>query len=327
MSPAKHRAPAMSDLLRGVNLPPLYNTQALEVRHQVVDGHTTLLRWSGVCTAQERILMREDVPAVFVTIPLVGSPSIEMFEERSSECHVLKEGLVTLSRNFERITALHHNAQFDCLSVSVPFDKFHSMFETPLFDGETKPPSTDRFFKEAVSGRDFSLCVDAIARELSLDTSIRSGNSLWWEGQTLVFLGLLMEIFFSPGKGFLTKIRSERSALLKVRDMLLSDLSSPPTLSSLSMACGISVIRIKRGFPHHFGRTVYDLFQEERMMEARRLLRRPGASVSEVASRLGYSNFSHFSAAFRKYCGVNPSEFMSGRRARALREVDANVTS
>ncbi|BBI91623.1 transcriptional regulator AraC family [Serratia symbiotica] len=45
------------------------------------------------------------------------------------------------------------------------------------------------------------------------------------------------------------------------------------------------------------------------MQEARRRLANGNASVMTVAADLGYTNASHFSVAFQKQFGVNPSTF------------------
>jgi AraC family transcriptional regulator len=98
----------------------------------------------------------------------------------------------------------------------------------------------------------------------------------------------------------------ERQQLLSARERLLSDLSNPPTIEQLAREAGLNQLKIKRGFNILFGISVYALFQRERMEEARRLLQRH--SVTETASLLGYSNLSHFSAAFRKQFGMLPRE-------------------
>ncbi|MGE8358083.1 MAG: helix-turn-helix domain-containing protein, partial [Microvirgula sp.] len=56
-----------------------------------------------------------------------------------------------------------------------------------------------------------------------------------------------------------------------------------------------------------FNNSVYGLFQQERMHEARRRLSARNIPVMTVASDLGYTNASHFAAAFQKQFGVNPS--------------------
>ncbi len=98
----------------------------------------------------------------------------------------------------------------------------------------------------------------------------------------------------------------ERRQLLEARERLLADLSNPPTIDQLARETGLNQLKLKRGFKNLFGVSVYALFQRERMEHARRLLLQ--YSVTETAIQLGYSNFSHFSTAFRKQFGVLPSE-------------------
>jgi len=101
------------------------------------------------------------------------------------------------------------------------------------------------------------------------------------------------------------KICSRECRLLWLaRERLLSDLSNPPTIEQLARETGLNQLKIKQGFKVLFGTTTYGLFQRERMERALTLLQTN--SVTETASTLGYSNISHFSAAFRKQFGVLP---------------------
>lgn len=107
--------------------------------------------------------------------------------------------------------------------------------------------------------------------------------------------------------------RREQKLLLAAHERLLADLSAPPTIEQLSREVGLNQLKLKRGFKAMFGLSIYALFQRERMGRAKALLDRHG--VSDTAVMLGYSNMSHFSAAFRKQHGVLPSE---ARRARLV---------
>ncbi|RQR62427.1 AraC family transcriptional regulator [Burkholderia sp. Bp9126] len=90
------------------------------------------------------------------------------------------------------------------------------------------------------------------------------------------------------------------------RALLLQDLSPPPTIAELARAVGMNQCKLKRCFKDHFGSTIYALFQEERMSSAQQLLQ--SHNVTETAMMLGYSNVSHFSAAFAKQFGSSPSK-------------------
>lgn len=46
-----------------------------------------------------------------------------------------------------------------------------------------------------------------------------------------------------------------------------------------------------------------------KVQEAKILIQQPDISINEIASRLGYKNLSHFSRQFKRWTGLNPTEF------------------
>lgn len=57
------------------------------------------------------------------------------------------------------------------------------------------------------------------------------------------------------------------------------------------------------------GVTFRQLIDEARFEAATELLREPGATVTDVASELGYEHIADFTRAFRRWAGVSPSEY------------------
>ncbi|MGF1764471.1 helix-turn-helix domain-containing protein [Aliivibrio kagoshimensis] len=108
----------------------------------------------------------------------------------------------------------------------------------------------------------------------------------------------------SHSKEFLSTREKRQISIAK--DCLLSDLSSAPTIAELAKTVGVNQCKLKRGFKELFGTSVYACFQEERMKRAMVLLK--NNNVTETAAALGYSNFSHFSTAFRKQYSVLPKD-------------------
>ncbi|MGE8690829.1 MAG: helix-turn-helix transcriptional regulator [Achromobacter sp.] len=145
-------------------------------------------------------------------------------------------------------------------------------------------------------------------KHASTATPTTAGARLVHEGHALLLLGQFLEAGRAGG-GRHSRVVTHRQQLLAARDHLLADLAHPPTLAQMALEAGISAIRIKRGFRELFGHSVYGLFQQERMREARRRLQAGGVTVMEVAFGLGYSNPSHFAAAFRKQFGIAPGEY------------------
>ena len=66
---------------------------------------------------------------------------------------------------------------------------------------------------------------------------------------------------------------------------------------------------LSRIFKKKEGTSIIDYLIRCRMDKARQLLEESDLTVSEVASSVGYSNFSHFSKLFKKRVGVNPDAY------------------
>jgi AraC-like DNA-binding protein len=98
--------------------------------------------------------------------------------------------------------------------------------------------------------------------------------------------------------------------LFAARRMLLDNLAQPPTQPLLAQAVGLSEATLRRYFPRLFGTSIYQYVQAARMAKAHELLATRQFSVSEVGFRVGYTNLTHFTNAYRKHFGQNPSEYL-----------------
>jgi AraC-like DNA-binding protein len=99
--------------------------------------------------------------------------------------------------------------------------------------------------------------------------------------------------------------------LMQLRNIILSDLSVPPSLPALAAMIGMSETKMKQLFKQTFGSSIYNYFQKVRMEEAAFLLKQGGYSVSEVGYELGFTNLSHFSRLFESHYGSTPKKFSS----------------
>lgn len=87
-----------------------------------------------------------------------------------------------------------------------------------------------------------------------------------------------------------------------------------PSAESLARRAGMSVRTLNRLFLDELGVSPKQLLTLRRIEEARRLLPRRGASVTEVALSVGYSSLSQFISVFRRVTGELPSDFLSSKR-------------
>ena len=151
------------------------------------------------------------------------------------------------------------------------------------------------------------------ARQVLSYTPGGSHNRLFLESKvleliTLYIQGLALESNQAPAACSSTITVREKDRLQAAQDILTAEMDTPPTIAVLSRRLGINECRLKYLFKTCLGTTIYGHVQKERMRRAKILLEE-GLSVSETAGRIGFVNFSHFAAAFRKYHGKAPSAF------------------
>ncbi|MBE9045824.1 helix-turn-helix transcriptional regulator [Pleurocapsales cyanobacterium LEGE 10410] len=101
--------------------------------------------------------------------------------------------------------------------------------------------------------------------------------------------------------------------IYQARDILATQLENPPSISELTQQVGLCDRTLRRGFRELFGTTVIGYLTSLRMKQAEKLLRERKLSICEVANLVGYSNLSHFSAAFKRQFGITPSQCMTGK--------------
>jgi AraC-like DNA-binding protein len=81
------------------------------------------------------------------------------------------------------------------------------------------------------------------------------------------------------------------------------------SLAMLAKHAGMSISRFSCVFRETLGTSPLDYVAATRMREARRRLRSPGPSISEVAYAVGFQDSNYFSRAFRQHHGMSPREF------------------
>lgn len=113
----------------------------------------------------------------------------------------------------------------------------------------------------------------------------------------------------NPQQPDITLQPRDLALIYQAKDILLSNLESPPSLLELAKQSGINDYKLKIGFRQVFGTTVFGYLRNQRMEWARQLLLEKQMNVSEVAQTVGYTSFSRFSEAFKKYFGIPPKAY------------------
>ena len=96
----------------------------------------------------------------------------------------------------------------------------------------------------------------------------------------------------------------------KARKILGTDISADISIEDLSGRVKLNRTTLQRVFKQMYGVTIYEYRTQVRMQEAKNLLLKNKYSITEIAGMCGYSNASKFSAVFKKYTGMSPSEYL-----------------
>jgi AraC-like DNA-binding protein len=97
--------------------------------------------------------------------------------------------------------------------------------------------------------------------------------------------------------------------IFQAASILRRHLVEPPTIESLARQVCTNRFKLNRGFHDVYGITPYGYLRRCRLQKARQLLQTTELTISEVAARVGYTNNSQFTLAFRQLMGLNPKKF------------------
>ena len=107
------------------------------------------------------------------------------------------------------------------------------------------------------------------------------------------------------------KLHDQDSRLVARAEKILFDslLISFPGVPEMAMLLHTSPTKLQLLFKAVHGNPMYQYYQEKQMVLALKMLKADPKSVKELALTFGYKNPSKFSAAFKKYHHILPSQF------------------
>ena len=103
--------------------------------------------------------------------------------------------------------------------------------------------------------------------------------------------------------------RNPSKLLMQVTGYVQRNLSRPVDVDTLAKTLFISRTHLATKFKKETGMTLTDFILNEKIEEAKRLLRYTDKSLTLIADYLGFSSQSHFTRIFKKYSGKTPKEY------------------
>jgi two-component system, response regulator YesN len=107
----------------------------------------------------------------------------------------------------------------------------------------------------------------------------------------------------------LRRKESEDTPVGLAKDYIAKNLTKNLSREEIAARIGLNPDYLSRVFKKETGMSPVEWIVAERLEYARSLLLKTDLSVGDIAVQVGYSNFSHFSAIFKKRFGLNPRDF------------------
>ncbi|MDB9835304.1 AraC family transcriptional regulator [Flavobacteriaceae bacterium] len=196
------------------------------------------------------------------------------------------------------------------IGVVISIKKFHSLFSQDADHIHFLSPenSTKKYYDNGNINPSMAVVLSQI-----LSSNIHeSMKALYLKGKVYELLSL----YFNKNEDtdieqcpFLIDEDNVRKIRL-AKEIILKNMSEPPSLQELSEQIGLSLNKLKEGFKQLYGDTVFGYLLNHKMEEARRMLASTNYNVNEVGLRIGYSTSSHFIAAFKKKYGTTPKKYL-----------------
>ena len=196
------------------------------------------------------------------------------------------------------------------IGVVISIKKFHSLFSQDADHIHFLSPenSTKKYYDNGNINPSMAVVLSQI-----LSSNIHeSMKALYLKGKVYELLSL----YFNKNEDtdieqcpFLIDQDNVRKIRL-AKEIIIKNMSEPPSLQELSEEIGLSLNKLKEGFKQLYGDTVFGYLLDHKMEEARRMLTSTNYNVNEVGLRVGYSTSSHFIAAFKKKYGTTPKKYL-----------------
>ncbi|MBV5261435.1 helix-turn-helix transcriptional regulator [Synechococcus moorigangaii CMS01] len=103
--------------------------------------------------------------------------------------------------------------------------------------------------------------------------------------------------------------KADIDRIYHAKEILINNFENPPSLLDLARQVGLNDYKLKQGFRHCFGTTVFGYLRTYRMEQAKQLIAESHLTLAGVAQSIGYNSPSRFCDAFKRQFGMTPRAY------------------
>ena len=98
--------------------------------------------------------------------------------------------------------------------------------------------------------------------------------------------------------------------LFGIKRKITTEFAIHHDIKTLAAYSSMSERKLQKLFKDVFGITIYQYALKVKIDEAKKMIETKQFTISEVGYSIGYTNLSHFTAAFKKQVGINPKQYL-----------------
>jgi AraC-like DNA-binding protein len=204
--------------------------------------------------------------------------------------------------------------QTSMVVLTISLEGLHKLFVQDSLPFLKQENTSRKFYDE----RDVPAQLFVVLNQLFNIQLSEASSKLYYQAKALEILSL----YFSTRKPNTEScpFLNDEEAVRKIKhakEHLLRQMEDPPTLKELARLAGLNEYQLKVGFKEIYGNTVYGYLLDHKLDHSRALLDKGKYQVNQVAYEVGYTNPSHFIAAFRKKFGVTPKKYLMNQAGKS----------
>ena len=182
--------------------------------------------------------------------------------------------------------------------------------------GQKPPPPVERFLEGR--GEDFttspgmSQAMNGIVNQIRHHPYTGAMEAVYLQGKVYEMLTVALSDLSDTPEGIKRVVGLDQRRAMMARDLIMADLTNPPSVETLASQVGLSQRRLVEAFRDTFGCTVFELIVRQRLDRARNDLLNSDRPIKEISFRLGYAHLSTFTNAFTRRFGISPASYRAG---------------
>jgi AraC-like DNA-binding protein len=191
--------------------------------------------------------------------------------------------------------------------MTISLQSLHQLFVNDALPILKPENSNQKFYDE----KDIPASVILVLNQLFTVQLSEGAQKLFYQGKVYELLSL----YFSqhqPNSEACPFLKDQETVrkIKHAKEYLLKNLDASPSLKELAKAVSINEYQLKAGFKEIYGQTVHSFLLDHKLDQSRLLLDSGKYLVNEASYQVGYTNPSHFIAAFKKKFGVTPKKYL-----------------